>query len=168
MKIEYDVNLYKKIANFKLNKIVRVKNRNNIESTIHIQNITSLSWHDLQLLTRNGADRFSKMVFLYEKYSNSSTTPPPTNGDELSKAESEEISQYIKIYHSNNFTEHHQVNNFISENNFWNQFSTIRSLNDHGQHKEIKGIQPKYFNIICQLLKISGGNGLPLDSYKKY
>ena len=168
MKIDYDVSLYKKIANFKINRIVQVKNRNGIKSTIHIQNITNLSWQDLQLLTRDGVDRFSKMVSLYKTYSNSNITPPPINGDELSNSESEEINKYIKIYQSNEFTEHHQVNTFISYHNSWDQFPTIRSLNDHGQNKEIKGIQPRYFNIICQLLKISGGNGLPLDSYKKY
>ena len=108
------------------------------------------------------------MVFLYEAYSSPNATPTPNNGNELSKLESEEINQYINIYQSNNFVEHHQVNKFISENNLWDEFPTIRSLNDHGQNKEIQGIQPKYFNIVCHLLKISGGNGMPLDSYKKY
>ena len=36
------------------------------------------------------------------------------------------------------------------------------------RYKEIEGIQPKYFEIVCNILKISGEKGLPLDSYKKY
>ena len=162
MKINYDASLYKKIANFEIDEIVQVKNRNGIESTIYIQNIIDLSWHDLQLLTQSGSDRFSKRVHLYQKYSS------PNNIKPKNEPELEEIKNCIKIYRSNDFKEHHQINNYISENNLWHQFPTIRSLNDHGPHKEIKGIQPKYFAIICQILKISGGNGLPLDSYKKY
>ncbi|OJA03805.1 hypothetical protein BGC33_00590, partial [Bathymodiolus thermophilus thioautotrophic gill symbiont] len=65
MKIEYDNNLYKEIANFKINEIVRVTNREGIMSDIHITNIIKLKWHELQLLISIGTDRFSKMVLLY-------------------------------------------------------------------------------------------------------
>ena len=169
MKIEYDVELYKKIANFRTNEIIQVSNRKGKRSNIHITNITKLSWHELQLLISDGEDRFSKMVLLHEKYSNKNESLGSfCNGQPLTENESSEINNYIEIYNSNNFTSHHEANNFITENNLWNNFKTIRSLNDHGEHKEIEGIQPKYFEIVCGILKITGEHGLPLDQYRKY
>jgi hypothetical protein len=44
MKIDYDVSLYKEIANFSVNKVVQVSNRKGRKTTIHITNITQLSW----------------------------------------------------------------------------------------------------------------------------
>ncbi len=169
MKIDYDVNLYKKIARLSLNEIVQVRNRKGIKSTIRIQNITQLSWRELQLLIPDGIDRFTKMVLLYQKYVTSDGTEKLIiRGDTFTYSESKEINEYIKIYNENSFSKHFEVNDYISINNLWGKFPTIRSLNDHGKYKEIEGIQPKYFEAICQLLEISGEDGLPLDSYKKY
>ena len=169
MKIDYDAKLYKRIASLNLNEVVQVRNRKGIKSTIHIQNITNLSWHDMQLLISDGADKFTKMVLLYEKYVNSSGDGEClTRGENLTYAEIQEINEYIKIYHENGFAKHYEVNEYISTNSLWEQFPNIRSLNNHGDHKDIEGIQPKYFEIICQQLKISGENGLPLDAYRQY
>jgi len=169
MKIDYDVNLYKKIARLSLNEIVQVRNRNGIKSTIHIKNITELSWNELQLLISSGADRFTKMVLLYENYSHSNDTGESlTNGNKFTPIESEEINEYVKIYRTNKLTKHFEVNDYISINNLWDKFPTIRSLNDHGKHKELKGIQPKYFEAICQILNIFGEKGVHLDAYKPY
>lgn len=169
MKIEYDADLYKKIASLNFNKIIQVRNRKGIERTIHIQNITRLSWHELQLLITEGKDTFSKMVLLFHKYiSLDSSEEFQLRGKNLTSKESEEIIEYIKIYRKNSFSRHFEVNEYITENDLWDNFSTIRSLNNHGDYKEIKGIQPKYFEMICQILNISGEGGLPLDAYKKY
>lgn len=81
---------------------------------------------------------------------------------ELSQKEVNQISNYIKIYKKNNCTEHWQVNNIISANNDWNSFDAIRSHNDHGHQKLVKGILPKYFAIVCQVLNITGDDGSPL------
>lgn len=169
MKIDYDVSLYREIANFSVNKVVQVSNRKGRKSTIHITNITQLSWQNLQLLVSSGSDRFSKMVFLYREYSQQGQVAESViRGKPLSSNETEEINEYIKIFRDHGCTKHHEVNEIIAKNRLWNNFKTIRSLNDHGEFKEIEGIQPQYFEIVCNILKISGDKGLPLDGYKKY
>lgn len=169
MKIGYDVNLYKEIANFSVNEVVKVSNRKGRQSAIHITNITKLSWQDLQLLVSAGSDKFSKMVFLYREYSSRQLVSVSViRGKPLSQNESKEINEYIKIFCENGCTKHHEVNEIIAKSGKWDSFKTIRSLNDHGEHKEIEGIQPQYFEVVCNILRISGEKGLPLDSYKKY
>lgn len=167
--MKYDKDLYKKIANLKLNEIVKVSNRNGWITTIHIQNITALKWNQLQLLVPGAGNSFHKMHELYKFYTKDNT---PTNSkpsfDTLTSNESKEVNDYISIFKSNNLTEHFQVNKYITENGLWNNFETIRSINNHGLNKEIPGIQPKYFNIICSLLNIQGGTGSTLVGYKKY
>ncbi|EMW1015360.1 hypothetical protein AAEK50_002242 [Serratia marcescens] len=169
MKIDYDVSLYREIANFSVNKVVQVSNRKGRKSTIHITNITQLSWQSLQLLVSSGSDRFSKMVFLYREYSQQGQISESViRGKPLSSNETKEINEYIKIYRGYGCTKHHEVNDIITKNRLWDNFKTIRSLNDHGEFKKIEGIQPQYFEIVCNILKISGDKGLPLDSYQKY
>lgn len=169
MKIDYDVSLYREIANFSVNKVVQVSNRKGIKSTIHITNITQLSWQNLQLLVSSGSDRFSKMVFLYREYSQQGQISESViRGNPLSSNESKEINEYIKIFRKHGCTRHHEVNEIITKNRLWDNFKTIRSLNDHGKSKEIEGIQPQYFEVVCNILKISGDKGSPLDGYKKY
>ena len=130
MKIEYDTNLYKKIARLSLNEIVQVRNRKGIKSAIRIQNICQLSWHELQLLITDGEDKFTKMALLYEKYvSSSGSEELLVRGDKLTRSESEEINEYIKIYQEYSFSKHFEVNQYISVNNLWDRFPTIRSLN---------------------------------------
>ena len=82
--------------------------------------------------------------------------------------ETEEIQKYIDIYRSKGFRAHFQVNEYITCNDLWHKFPIIRSLNDHGDFKNIQGIQPKYFEIILQILNISGENGRQLDAYRHY
>ncbi|HDU6294664.1 TPA: hypothetical protein RFY33_004227 [Klebsiella aerogenes] len=169
MKIEYNVSLYREIANFSVNKIVQVTNRKGIKTSIHITNITQLSWQNLQLLVSSGSDRFSKIVFLYREYSQKGQISESViRGKPLSSDENKEISEYIKIYREHGCTKHHEVNDIITKNRLWDNFKTIRSLNDHGEFIGIEGIQPKYFEIVCNILKISGDKGLPLDGYQKY
>ena len=89
-------------------------------------------------------------------------------GKTLSEDESGEINKYVRIFREFNCTKHHEVNEIISREGQWDNFKTIRSLNDHGEYKKIEGIQPQYFEIICNILKISGERGIPLDKYQKY
>ncbi len=169
MKIEYDKSLYREIANFPINEIVKVENRKRKRSIIHIINITKLSWQELQLLVADGPDRFSKMVLLYRRYANNSAFESiPQKDVPLTSEEVAEINHYIKIFQNQRFSEHTEVNNYITDNDLWGEFQTIRSLNDHGKYKDIEGIQPKYFEVVCGILKISGQGGCPLDSYTRY
>jgi len=169
MKIEYDKSLYREIANYPINEIIQVENRKGRRSTIHITNITKLSWHELQLLIADGSDVFSKKVLLYRKYTNSNTLESiPQKGVALTSEEVSEINSYVEIFQDNEFSKHTEVNNYITDNDLWDEFKTIRSLNNHGKYKEIESIQPKYFKVVCEILKITGEGGLSLDSYTRY
>ena len=109
------------------------------------------------------------MVFLYREYSQQKQISESViRGKSLSSNETREINEYIKIFREHGCTKQHEVNEIITKNKLWENFKTIRSLNDHGEFKEIKGIQPQYFEIVCNILKISGDKGLPLDGYQKY
>ena len=84
----------------------------------------------------------------------------------LSKKELSQVIEYVSIFKKYSFKKHYEVNNYISKHNLWDNFSTMRSLNDHGTNKNIPGIMPKFFSVICRILEISGGNGAPLDKAK--
>jgi hypothetical protein len=169
MKIGYDAGLYREIASLHLNEIVQVENRKGERTTIHITNITKLSWRELQLLMPEGADRFTKMILLFERHRGITVKlVSPVRGQKLTHQETAEISAYVRIFRENEFRVHSQVNNYITDNDLWSAFPTIRSLNDHGRFTEVPGIQPKYFEVACELTGISSGDGLPLDAFRKY
>ena len=79
-----------------------------------------------------------------------------------------EISYYIRTFEENFFQNFNELNNYITENYEWEYYPSIRSLNTHGTHRNIPGIQPKFYTIVCKELNIRGRNGYPLDSYKVY
>lgn len=80
-----------------------------------------------------------------------------------------EISQYIDIYIKISAKRHHEVNVYITENDKWDDFKRIRSINNHGLGKEnILGIEPKYYREVCTRLKLNNGTGSPLRSSKNY
>ena len=121
------------------------------------------------MLVSNGADRFTSMAMLYREYSSvKEVSESVIRGEPLSLSENKEINDYIQLFCDHGCTKHHEVNEIIAQKGDWDNFKTIRSLNDHGEYREIEGIQPKYFEIICNILKISGEKGLPLDSFQKY
>ncbi len=82
--------------------------------------------------------------------------------------ESMEIFNYMRDFKENFFQNLNELNNYITKNEEWEYYPTIRSLNTHGIHKDIPGIQPEYYKIVCRELKINGGTGKPLDNYKAY
>ncbi len=86
----------------------------------------------------------------------------------LSEQEVEQLLNYIWIFKSNNFTEHWHVNEYITKNSMWHNFTRLRSLNDHGHANKIKGITPKYFAIVCKALNVSADQGSSLEDYETY
>ena len=167
--MEYDNNLHEKIASLRINRIVFVSNRKGWETPVIIRNITKLESKELQLLSPGKGTDFEKMVALYQYYKDYGTeNNQKLKNGALTESESDEVIRYVDIFKSNNFTEHFQVNKYITDNGLWNNFIKIRSLNDHWLSKDVPGIQPKYFKIICRLLNIQGGNGSPLVGYKTY
>ncbi|WP_017221374.1 cold-shock protein [Moritella dasanensis] len=79
-----------------------------------------------------------------------------------------EIKQYVRIYKTERYSKHHEVNTYITKNQVWGQFSNIRSMNDHGNSKTVPGILPKFYSIVCEILSISGDNGAPLLKSEAY
>jgi hypothetical protein len=87
---------------------------------------------------------------------------------DLSDAEIAELKEYTGIFIENKFHLHYEVNQFINDHKRWDDFPCIRSLNDHGDSKGIRGILPKFFKVVCVLLGVDGEKGAPLDKAKKY
>ena len=79
-----------------------------------------------------------------------------------------QVERYIFIFKSCSFTQHWQVNNYISKNNLWSEFDNIRSFNDHGANMHIRGILPKFFSLVCEILEINSSNGEPLTRSQRY
>ena len=79
-----------------------------------------------------------------------------------------EVSYYIRIFEDNFFEDHYEVNKYITKKGDWEYFTHIRSYNNHGIYKNIPGIRPKFFRIICQELSIKNFKGSPLDKYTPY
>lgn len=86
----------------------------------------------------------------------------------LNSEERNELRMYINIFLENNYSEHYEVNIYITRNSMWDQFPTIRSLNDHGHDYDIEGILPKYYGIVCKALEITDAGGKPLDRARSY
>ena len=169
MKIEYDESLYKEMANFSINKVVEVTNRKGQTRAIHITSIAALDWRDLQSLVPEGLNAFTKRILLYRDCSVSGDlSQSKIKGNPLPQDAANEIKLYVKIFRDHRCTKHYEVNQIITEKHEWDSFKVIRSLNDHGKYTKIQGIQPKYFEIICSILEISGESGLPLDHFHKY
>jgi len=79
-----------------------------------------------------------------------------------------EIFNYIRCFNENFFQNLNELNNYITECDEWEYYPSIRSQNTHGHYKNVLGIQPKYYSIVCKELQINRGKGIPLDSYKRY
>ena len=86
----------------------------------------------------------------------------------LSNKEIKQLLKYLWIYKSYHCTEHYEVNEIITEEDIWDEFKKIRSLNDHGHRRKILGIAPKYFAIICEVLEIEDAGGNPLEDWERY
>lgn len=86
----------------------------------------------------------------------------------LSNNEWTQVKEYVAIYIKYSFKEHYEVNNYISKHNLWYNFTDIRSLNEHGSHKNIPGIMPNFYAAVCEILEITGANGSPLTKAERY
>jgi hypothetical protein len=79
-----------------------------------------------------------------------------------------EVGKYVLIFQKMGFKHHWEVNRFISQNNRWDDFVNIRSMNDHGNGKVVRGILPEYFKVVCEVLAITGDKGDKLLSSTPY
>jgi hypothetical protein len=169
MNIDYDCRLYRELVSFPIDEIVQVTNRKGWKTTIHITNLAKLTWHELQLLMPAGGDAFTKRVLLYRQYqSGPQSTDARPNNPSLTRQETEEINIYLAIFRDQGFSALSQLNKYITDLSMWGRFPTLRSLNDHAEFKGIPGIQPKYFEIVCGILGVSGEGGRRLNGFRKY
>jgi hypothetical protein len=56
----------------------------------------------------------------------------------------------------------------VTAPHLWDNFPSIRSLNDHSINTGIPGIPPKYLAIICEALEITYADGSHLDREEKH
>ena len=87
---------------------------------------------------------------------------------ELTPKEIIQLIYYIAIFNKHNYKEHWQVNELITNQNAWDQFDALRSNNRHSNDFVAKGIYPKYFALVCEILNISGDGGSPLVKANRY
>ena len=80
-----------------------------------------------------------------------------------------ECKKYYEMMRSHGFHDQGQINNYISQNNLWDNFPTIRAYNTHGSIENIKGITPHAYARVCELLGMSiSTNGRPLVDSERY
>ena len=86
----------------------------------------------------------------------------------LTDEERREVEGYVEIFVTQEFKEHWQVNDWIGLFDSWDNFRSIRSINDHVVAKGLEGIHPRFFAIVCELLDIHKFDGSPLIKSTKY
>lgn len=79
-----------------------------------------------------------------------------------------ELIIYSALYKSSGCTQHWEVNQIITNDQMQKEFKEIRSINNHGDNKIVKGIKPVYFKTVCAMLKITADSGSPLIDFKSY
>ena len=87
---------------------------------------------------------------------------------QLTSEQRTEIDKWIEIYKRHQFETQVQVNQYITVNKLWDYFPKIRSLNDHGIHKNVPGVLPEVYAAISKELELSGTRGAPLDKATPY
>lgn len=86
----------------------------------------------------------------------------------LTNDEIEQLLNYLWIFKTQDCSAHYEVNQYISNNDLWEDFSELRSLNDHGYRKRIRGIAPHFYAIACGAMNMAKGDGQPLEDYERY
>ena len=84
------------------------------------------------------------------------------------KEEWDQVKDYVRIYIENNCVKDHEVNDIISMQNDWDKFTEIRSMNEHSNGFIVEGISSKHFRLVCEILKIAGGDGASLVKDERY
>lgn len=112
-------------------------------------------------------EEYTSLIYNNE-YRNLNEQIEISSDTELSPQELYELSEYINIYNNYDCTRHWEVNQIISDENRWDDFPTIRALNTHRSNNRVRGILPKYFAIICNVLSIDSGSRNPITESKNY
>lgn len=86
----------------------------------------------------------------------------------LTPAERMEVELYVAIFREHDFRDHWQVNEWISANGRWGVFPNIRSFNDHVLAKGVRGIRPRFFARVCNVLGLREFDGSPLLTSTPY
>jgi len=151
--------------------------RKNSHEIIDIHTIARLSWHKLQMLVPACSNMEDAQNLLYLYFTEKKTAKEIgfrgrdadiITLDDLSLDEREEIENYISIFNGENFSKHHEVNEYISKRGLWNTFRNIRSMNTHENGARVNGITPKHFKVVCHELEIEGEDGSKLINFERY
>ncbi len=86
----------------------------------------------------------------------------------LSEEVTNELVEYLTIFYDNSYTLHWEVNEHISDNNLWDNFTNIRSRNTHESGYVTDGILPVYFAIVSEVLDSDEHSGSPLKDSEHY
>jgi hypothetical protein len=87
---------------------------------------------------------------------------------DLSSKERLQVLEYVRIFRENGYAEHWQVNRWIDRFGSWDDFDSLRAINDHVVAKGVRGISPKFFSIVCTLLDIGPDDGSRLIKSTRY
>lgn len=86
----------------------------------------------------------------------------------LKPDERAQVLLYVWIFLDEDFQEHWEVNDYITDHDKWDEFPEIRSFNDHARANELRGITPRFFAIVCEILGLDDFPGSPLIRSRKY
>lgn len=113
-------------------------------------------------------DKYASGSASVDRYISKSEEAKFVSDYSLSDLEWRQIKDYVAIFKDHSLQKHHEVNNHISSHGQWDNFTEIRSINDHGNGKIVHGITRKHFKLICEILEITGGDGDPLLHDERY
>jgi len=121
-------------------------------------------------LENSHLDNLSKKYFINDEFINEFMIKISLFYSDIEQKNKEiaELLTYIWIFKKFNLKKHWQINNYITNIDAWGDFAELRSLNDHGYQNKIKGITPKFFAIVCNVLNITDDDGSPLKEFEKY
>ncbi|MBY0446784.1 MAG: hypothetical protein K2Q15_16435 [Burkholderiales bacterium] len=118
------------------------------------------------LFTEDGADQINFSVVGGPSFVG--MRAHPSRQFPLSRPVLVEVLKWVNVFNDGRCTYQKDANEIITRENRWNEFPNLRSLNDHGMHKRVPGIESNYYSLFCYLLGCGGAGGAPLEASHKY
>lgn len=78
-----------------------------------------------------------------------------------------QLAEYIWLFRHLKFKKHWQVNEYIDENDLWDDFDELRSKNTHANGSVVDGIAPPYFAIVAEIM-CAADTGSHLVDYERW
>lgn len=160
---------YKIMQKFPVNMVFKVYTKKH-HDTIKIYTIEQLSWKNLQKLILCGENTIRKKELLCQYFLQEKTKEELGFRGTLfiTEKEEKEINKFIDIYINFKFITIQNVNTYITENNMWDMFKNIRSMNTYSNSVTSEGVQPMYYNYILKKINGNINHKYSLLEYKIY